>query len=118
QPIPVTAGNAAASLRRAISGLSVVILLIDPLVFDAAAMRDVLAVTSAAKIPTVGFLTDLTSIGVTGALVVPAGNLADMAVRSAAGAAPGSRNVVEADAIEIVVSKQSAQEVGLDPKAI
>jgi len=118
QPIPVTAGNAAASLRRAISGLSVVILLIDPLVFDAEAMRDVLAVTTAAKVPTVGFLTDLTSIGVTVALVVPAGNLADMAVRSAAGATPGSRNIVEAEAIEIVVSKQSAQEVGLDPKAI
>lgn len=118
QPIPVTAGNAAAALRRAIGGLNAVILLIDPLVFDAIAMRDVLAVTGAAKIPTIGFLTDLTTIGVTIAIVVPAGNAADMAVRSAASQSPGSRSVVEAEAIEIIVSKQSAQEVGLDPKTI
>jgi hypothetical protein len=117
-PIPVTAGNAAAALRRSIAGLTAVVLLIDPLLFDATAMHDVLAVTSAAKVPTIGFLSDLTAIGVTIAIVVPAGNVAEAAVRSAASASPGQRDFVESDAIEIVVSKQSALEVGLDPKTI
>jgi hypothetical protein len=118
QPIPVTAGNAGAALRRSIAGLSAVVLLIDPLVFDATAMHDILVVTSAAKVPTIGFLSDLTTIGVTIAIVVPAANAAEVAVRSAASASAGTRDFVESDVIEIFVSKQSAQEVGLDPKAI
>jgi len=118
QPIPVTSGNAAASLRRVLPGLDAVILLIDPLVFDAGAMHEIIALTSAAKIPTIGFLPDLASVGVTVAIVASAGNLADTAVRSATATSAGSRSVVEADSMDIIVSKQSAQEVGLDPKAI
>lgn len=118
QPIPVSAGSAAAPLRAALPTLNVVILLVDPILFDARTLRDIEAVTRSAHVPTVGFLPELPSLGITIALVPPVEAAAALAARSAQSLAPGTSRTVEVAVMDVIVSKKSADEVGLDPKSI
>lgn len=113
RPLPVTAANAGQVVRSAAAQLDALLLLVDPIVFDARALRDITAASAASKLTTVGFLPDLASLGVTVALAPPPRSVAAAATRAAA--AGGGRKTVEADEIDIVVSTKSAQEVGLDP---
>ena len=118
QPIPATGGSAAAALRPHLGKINAVLLLIDPLLFDERTMHEIILAAAAAKVPTIGFLPELPSVGVTFALTTPAAQLAALAVRSAPLSTPGTRRTVELDALEVTASKKSADDLGLDLKAI
>jgi hypothetical protein len=118
QPIPVAVGSVSGPLRAALPSLNAVILLVDPIVFDPRTLREIEDLTRAARIPTIGFLPELPSVGVTVALVPPVEAMAALAARSAQSATPGGNRTIEVTAMDIIVSKKSAEEVGLDPKSI
>lgn len=115
-PVPVSGTNAATVLRDKLAKMDVLILLIDPLLFDAKTLNAVVSLATAAHVATIGFLPELTDLGVTVAVVPPVEALASMALRN--GRTTAARHTVEVEEMEVTVSKKSAQEVGLDTSLI
>ena len=110
------AASSTGDLVRAVDGLAgvdVVLLAIDPLLFDRQALRFVVEKATAAKKPTVGFLPDLVGLGVTVALTTQPDAVAAAAVAKAPAARPGVRAFADAGSPFIIASRRSAELIGI-----
>jgi hypothetical protein len=119
--VPVTvssSGDLVRALRAALPALDVLLLAVDPVLFDAQSLEIIVAEARAARKPTVGFLEDLTGLGVTLALVAPADAAADLAVGASGDPVRVGKRRVEVSGAEVVVSRAGAAAVGLDPGAL
>ena len=114
--VPIAAGSSG-ELVRALATIGadvdVLILAIDPLVFDRQALRFVVEKATAAKKPTIGFLPELASLGVTIALTNDAASVAASAVNAVKTSHPGTRGTAEVDGLTIVASKRAAELIGI-----
>lgn len=119
--VPLAAGSGG-ELVRVLGGLAAVdavILAIDPLVFDRQSLRLIVEKTGAAKKPTVGFLPELASLGVTVVLSIDPKDVAAAAVQASTHSAkPGTHATVEVEGSTVLVSRRSAEIVGLSPEAL
>jgi ABC-type uncharacterized transport system substrate-binding protein len=120
--VPLAVGSSG-ELVRVLGGIAAqvdaVMLAIDPLVFDRQALRFVVEKATAAKKPTVGFITDLAGLGVTVALTNDPAAIATAAVNAARTTArPGARGTAHADGMIVTASRRSAEMIGISLESL
>jgi ABC-type uncharacterized transport system substrate-binding protein len=112
-PIGVTSsGELVRDLKSALPKIDALILAVDPIVFDRQKLRFIVEAMAGAKKPSIGFLPELTTFGVTISLSVDPAALAQAAVAEGDGAA-GARAVRHLDQTVVTVSRRSAEQTGL-----
>jgi hypothetical protein len=119
--VPVTvssSGDLVRALRATLPELDVLLLAVDPVLFDAASLEIIVAEARAARKPAVGFLEDLTRLGVPVALVANAEAAAALAVGASGDPVRVGKRRVEVAGAEVVVSRAAAAAIGLDPAAL
>jgi ABC-type uncharacterized transport system substrate-binding protein len=117
------AATSSGELVRAFGSLAgsvdAVVLTIDPLLFDRQSLRFVVEKASAAKKPTIGFLPELVSLGVTFVLTNEPAAVAATAVGAAKNSArPGKRVTAEVDGFTVLVSRRAAELIGIPPESL
>jgi ABC-type uncharacterized transport system substrate-binding protein len=109
-PIPVaSSGELVRELKGALPRVDVLLLAIDPLLFDSESLKFIVDEAAAAGKPTVGFLEELTRLGVSVALVAPPQAAASAAVEAAASPVLIGKKRVEVDSQQVVLARPSAQ---------
>jgi ABC-type uncharacterized transport system substrate-binding protein len=120
--LPITvasSGDLVRELKGALPKVDAVLLAVDPLLFeDERNLAFILEQSVAARKPTVGFLEDLANLGVTVALVAPAGEVAATAVAASAQPVLVGKKRVEVDGITVIVSRKAAAAIGLNGEAL
>jgi hypothetical protein len=117
-PIPVSSsGDLTRELRKAIAGVDVLLLAVDPILFDPGSLEFIVDEARAARKPTVGFLDELPKLGITVSLVLPPAAAAEAAVEAAREPVTVGKRRVEVDSSMVIVSKKGAEAVGLSPEA-
>jgi hypothetical protein len=118
-PIAVgSAGDLVRELRPALARIDVLLLAVDPLLFDARSLEFIVGDARAARKPTVGFLEEMTGLGVTVGLVAPADAAATAAVGASGAPVRVGKKRVDADGTTVIVSRKGAAAVGLVPEAL
>jgi hypothetical protein len=118
-PVPVASpADLVRDLGPALARVDVLLLAVDPVLFDPRNLERIVAEARQARKPTVGFLEDLARLGVTVALLAPP----DAAAAAALGAREepvlvGKRRI-DPETREVVVSGAAAAAIGLDPRAL
>jgi ABC-type uncharacterized transport system substrate-binding protein len=119
--LPVTIGSSGDLVREikgALPKVDVLMLAVDPIVFDERSLAFILEEAREARKPTVGFLEDLASLGVTVSLVAPAAEVASAAVAASAQPVTIGKKRLEVEGIEVIVSRKAAAAIGLDGGAL
>lgn len=118
-PIPVSSsGDLVRELRQALPKVDVVLLAVDPILFDRRSLEFITDETRSARKPTVGFLEELAGLGVTVCLVTPPDAAAAAAVEAAQEPVRLGKKRVEVDKTLVIVSRAAAKAVGLNPEAL
>jgi hypothetical protein len=118
-PIPVrSSGTLIRQLKKTLPEVDTLLLAVDPILFDRRSLEYIVRESREARKPTVGFLEELTRLGVTVALVAPAKAAAAAAVEESQELVRVGKKRVEVDDSVVVVSKESARAVGLKPEAM
>jgi ABC-type uncharacterized transport system substrate-binding protein len=113
-----SSGELVRALGNLASQVDAVILTIDPLLFDRQALRFVIEKTATARKPTIGFLPELVTLGVTVTLTSDPPSIAAAALKSAKQARPGVRATVQADSMLIVASRRAAGLIGITAESL
>jgi ABC-type uncharacterized transport system substrate-binding protein len=117
-PLPVSSSaDLARTMSQAMPKIDVLVLAVDPILFDRQNLKIIVAAATAAKKPTVGFLDGLPGLGVTVSLVAEPSASAALAVGVSEGAKTEGKKLVDVDSAMVVFSKKSAEAVGIDPEA-
>jgi len=118
-PVPVSSsGDLIRQLKKALPDIDVLVLAFDPIIFERRSLEYVVKEATSADKPTIGFLEELTSHGVTICMVSPPEAVAVAAVAAARDPVRVGKKRVEVGETVVVVSRKAAQAVGLDPEAI
>jgi len=119
QPLPVgSSGELIRRLRAGLDAIDVLLLPVDPLLFDRRNLEYVVDETRKAGVPTVGFLEGLEGLGVTITVVADPEQVAQAAVSAAADPVTVGKRRLEVDGWRVVVSAQAAAAVGLRREAV
>jgi len=119
QPLPV--GSSGDLIRRVRSGLAdvdVLLLPVDPILFDRRSLEYVVGETRKARVPTVGFLEGLDKLGVTISVVADPTAVAAAAVGAAGAPVTVGKKRLEVDGSSVTVSSEAAAELGISRSAI
>jgi hypothetical protein len=111
-------GELARVLPKALHQMDVLMLAVDPLIFDRQSLEFVVDQADRAGKPTLGFLKDLTDLGVTICLLAPPPEQAATAVAAAADVVRVGKKHVDVDDLRVIVSSPAARKAGLDPEAL
>jgi hypothetical protein len=119
QPLPVgSSGELIRRLRSGLSDIDVLLLPVDPILFDRRSLQYVVDESRKAGVPTVGFLEGLEGLGVTLAVVADLEAVAQAAVGAAADPVTVGKRRLEVEGWRVVVSREAAAAVGLSKGAI
>lgn len=119
--VPITvssSGDLTRELKSALPRIDVLLLAVDPILFDPQNLEYIVSETRAAGKPTVGFLEEMTRLGVTVGLVPSAEAQATVAVDAAREPVLVGKRRVEVVEATVVVSRRAAEALKLDPEAI
>jgi hypothetical protein len=115
EPIAVSSpGDLARAMRESLPRIDVLLLAVDPLLFDRRALDVVVQQTLAQKKPAVGFLGELAPLGVAVCLVTAPADVAARAVELAEFTGVKGKKRVEVDSTVIILSKKAVEPLGLD----
>jgi hypothetical protein len=118
-PVAVSSsGDLVRELGQALPKVDAMLLAVDPILFNRESLSYITNETRKAKKPTVGFLEDLTRLGVTVSIVAPPQAVAATAVAAAQNPVVIGKKRVDVDAFTVVVSRREAEAVGINPEAI
>jgi len=119
QPLPVGSdGDLIRRLRSGLEGLDVLLLPVDPILFDRRSLEYVVEETRKAGVPTVGFLEGLERLGVTLTVAADPAAVARVAVAASADPVTVGKKRMEVDGWKILVSPAGGAAVGLSSDAI
>lgn len=119
QPLPVgSEGDLIRRLRSGLEGIDVLLLPVDPILFERRSLEYVVEETRKAGVPTVGFLEGLERLGITITVAADPAAVARAAVGAAAEPVTVGKKRMEVDDWEILVSSTGAAAVGLSSEAI
>jgi ABC-type uncharacterized transport system substrate-binding protein len=119
--VPVAVGSDGELVRAvkpALAKVDVLLLAVDPLLFDPLNLRFVVGAAQEARKLTVGFLEDLTGRGVPVSLLTSAEAAADAAVGASSDPVLVGKKRVEVTALHVVVSREAAAAVGWRAEAL
>jgi ABC-type uncharacterized transport system substrate-binding protein len=120
--LPVTIGSSGDLVREikgALPKVDALLLAVDrDVIFDQRNLEFIVGEARQAKKPTIGFLPELAGLGVTIALVAPPDQAAAVAVAAAAQPVLLGKKRVEVDAMEVIVSRKAATDIGLSAEAL
>jgi ABC-type uncharacterized transport system substrate-binding protein len=105
-------------LNQVLPNVDVLILPIDPMLFDRMSLRLIVERSSAQKKATIGFLPELPALGVTAALVADPAAQTAAAIRESGGARPAARKLVEVDSMQVTVSKRATELIGINAESL
>jgi hypothetical protein len=118
-PIPVgSSGDLTRELPKALASIDVLLLAIDPLIFDRESLAFVVEQAAAAHKPTLGFLEELPRLGVTLALVTSAAATAQAAVDASREPVLVGKRRVDVDHLTVIASRKGAGAMGLSPETL
>ena len=118
-PVPVSSpADLVRDLAPALARVDVLLLAVDPVLFDARNLELIVSQARAARKPTLGFLEDLTRLGVTVAILAPPEAAADAALSASGAPVLVGKRRVDAESTVIVVSRAAAAAIGLDPEGL
>lgn len=118
-PVPAgSSGELVRALKGGLEGVDALILAVDPLVFDRQSLRLIVERTAAHRVPTIGFLPELVSHGVTIALSCDPAAVAATALAEAANATSTRKREAEVASMTVSVSRRSAELIGLKPESL
>jgi hypothetical protein len=100
----VSTGDVVRRLKPTLAEIDVLVVPVDPLVFDREILRIVAVESRAAGKPTIGFLSDLTQLGLTGSLTMPKESVARAAWQAARRGEGETSDVVPVDGALIYLS--------------
>lgn len=115
--VPIGVSSSADLVRKlpaALARVDVLLLTVDPLVFDRRNLDFIAAESRRLKKPTLGFLDQLSGAGVTVNLVARPAAIALVAVSAARDEPAVGRRRLSVDDVTIVVSRDSARHLGID----
>lgn len=113
-PIPVSSpGELARALKDELPKIDVLLLAVDPLLFDRRNLEAIVAQSIAQKKPAVGFLRDLTALGVPVCLVSSPGEVAAKAVELSEFTGIKGKKRVEIDSALVFLSRKSSTALNL-----
>jgi hypothetical protein len=119
QPLPVgSSGELIRRLRSGLDDIDVLLLPVDPILFDRRNLEHVVSETRKARVPTVGFLEGLERLGVTITVMADPVAVAQAAVGAAGDPVTVGKRRMEVDGWSVVVSAAAAAELGLSRGAI
>ena len=119
--VPVTIGSSGDLVREvkaALPKVDVLLLAVDPVIFDPQNLDFIVAQAREAQKPTVGFLEELVPLGVTVSLVAPPDEVASVAVAASAQPVTVGKKRVEVEGIHVIVSRKAAAAIGLIGEAL
>jgi hypothetical protein len=118
-PIPVSSpADLVRDLGPALARVDVLLLAVDPVLFDARNLELIVSEARGARKPTLGFLEDLTRLGVTVAILAPPDAAADAALSASGAPVLVGKRRVDAESTVIVVSRAAAAAIGLDAEGL
>jgi ABC-type uncharacterized transport system substrate-binding protein len=118
-PLPAASpGELFRVLRVGLAKVDVLILPVDPLLFDRMSLRLIVERCVAANVPTIGFLPELPALGVTASVVPHPAAVAAAALREGGAARPASRKQIEVDQLQITVSRRAAELIGIKAESL
>ena len=118
-PVPVASpADVVRDVGPALLRVDVLLLAIDPILFDRRSLERVVEESRLARKPTVGFLEDLTRLGVTVAVLTPPEAAAEAALVAQGAPVLVGKRRVEPDGAQVVVSRAAAALIGLDPRTL
>lgn len=118
-PVPVTSpADLTRELRGALAKVQVLLLAVDPIVFDPQSLEFIVKESQQAGRPTVGFLEEMTRLGITVSIVAPPEALAAAAAAAARAPVTVGKKRVEVDEAVVIVSKKAADVLRLSPEAL
>ena len=119
-PVPVrSSGDLIRQLKKALPNIEVLLLAVDPILFDRRSFGYIVEQARRARIPTVGFLEEMTgNSGVTLSLVASPEATAAVAVEASRDPVFVGKRRVEVDRLRVVVSRRPAAAIGLRPEAL
>lgn len=118
-PIPVSSdGDLVRELKGALPRVDVLVLLVDPIIFNQQNLGFVVGEARQARKPTLGFLEELTSFGVVMAMEAPAAAKATAALAASKEPVVLGKKRVEVEAAVLTVSKKDAEAIGLNAEAL
>lgn len=120
--VPVTIGSSGDLVREikgALPKVDLLLLAVDrQVIFDQRNLEFIVSEARQARKPTVGFVAELAGLGVTIALVPPPEQAAAVAIAAAAQPVTLGKKRVEVDAMEVIVSRKAAADIGLSGEAL
>jgi hypothetical protein len=119
--VPITVGSPADLARElgpALSRVDVLLLAVDPILFDPRNLELIVNEARSARKPTLGFLEDLTRLGITLALLATPDAAAAAALSASGAPVLVGKRRVDADGTIVVVSRAAATAIGLNPEAL
>jgi hypothetical protein len=118
-PVPVASpADLVRDLGPALARVDVLLLAVDPVLFDPRNLERIVAEARKARRPTVGFLEDLARLGVTVALLAPPDAAAAAALGARGEPVLVGKRRIDSETTEVVVSRAGAAAIGLDPQAL
>lgn len=118
-PVAVTSsGDLVRELGQTLPKVDVVLLAVDPILFNKESLSYITGEARKAKKPTIGFLEDLTRLGVTVSIVAPAQAVAASAIAAAQTPVLMGKKRVDVDGFLVLVSRKEAEAVGINPEAL
>ncbi len=118
-PIAVgSSGDLTRELPKALASIDVLLLAVDPLIFDRESLAFVVEQAGAARKPTIGFLAELPRLGVTLALVASAAATAQAAVTAARDPVLVGKKRVDVDNVTVIASRKGLGAMGLSPEVL
>lgn len=118
-PIAVSSpGELARAMKEALPKIDVLLLAVDPLLFDRHSMDVIVEQSLSQKKPAVGFLSDLAPLGVAVCLALPSGDVAAKAVELSEFSGVRGKKRVEIDSVVVVLSRKAADVLKLDKASL
>jgi hypothetical protein len=119
QPLPVSSsGDLIRRLRSGLGEIDVLLLPVDPLIFERRDLEYIVEESRKAGVPTVGFIEGLDQLGVTITVVADLKAVAEAAVSASGDPVTVGKRRLEVDGSQTVVSAASAERLGLSAEAI
>jgi hypothetical protein len=109
-----SAGDLVRGLKQALATLDVLLLPVDPILFEREQLRIVIDEARRARKPAIGFLADLPQLGFTGALVNSEEALARTAFKASRKPAPDSTVIVDVEGPFVYVTAEKETVIDLD----
>ncbi len=119
--VPVTVGSSGdlvRELKQTLPKVDALLMAVDPILFDPRSLQFIVDEARDARKPTVGFLEDLTKLGVTVALVASPDDAAAAAVGVGNEPVLVGKKRVEVSGMLVVVSRKAAATISLNPEAL